>query len=74
MPETRRGPGQCRETTLVTGLGVEVSPSSSTRCIGPVYQEGRDPDEALVANAVSIEFVSESAVGHLVEGPAKIQN
>ena len=42
--------------------------------MGPVFQEGRDPGEALVANAVPIEFVSESAVGHLVEGLAKIQN
>ena len=31
--------------------------------MGPVFQEGRDPGEALVANDVAIEFVSESAVG-----------
>ena len=47
-------------TPLVTGLGVQQRHS-----LGPVFQEGRDPGEALVTNAVPIEFVSESAVGHL---------
>ena len=46
----------------------------SSKPPSPPLQEGRDPGEALVANAVPIEFVSESAVGHLVEGLAKIQN
>ena len=41
--------------------------------LGPVFQEGRDPGEALLANAVPIEFVSESAVGHLAKGLAKIK-
>ena len=42
--------------------------------LDPVFQEGRDPGDALVTDAVPIEFVSESAVGHIVEGLAKIQN
>ena len=45
----------------MTGLGVQHS-------LGPVFQEGRDQGEALVANAIPIKFVSESAVGNLVEG------
>ena len=61
-------------TPLVTGLGVEVSPSSSTRWVLSFRKAVIQLGEALVANAVPIEFVSESAVGHLVEGLAKIQN
>ena len=73
MPETRRGPGQCPVGPACDWprcLSLAVQQHS----LSPVFQEGRDPGEALVANAVPIEFVSESAVGYLVEGLAKIQN
>ena len=61
-------------TPLVTGLGVEVSPSSSTRWVLSFRKAVIQARLLIVANAVPIEFVSESAVGYLVEGLAKIQN
>ena len=59
-------------TPLVTGLGVEVSPSSSTRWV--LSFRKAVIQARLLLRTPYQEFVSESAVGYLVEGLAKIQN